>query len=72
MPVPVGGWGGRGRVSGCRQMGFLPAVGGVPSGPPAHLDMTELIDVCGGSVTADFQVGALGVCLKAACTWISC
>ena len=37
MPVPVGGWGGRGRVSGCRQMGFLPAVGGVPSGPPAHL-----------------------------------
>ena len=38
----------------------------------AYYDMTELIDVCGGSVTADFQVGAPGVCLKVACTWISC
>lgn len=26
----------------------------------AYYDMTELIDVCGGSVTADFQVGTLG------------
>ena len=25
----------------------------------AFYDMTELIDVCGGSVTADFQVGTL-------------
>lgn len=30
----------------------------------AYYDMTELIDVCGGSVTADFQVGAPGACLK--------
>lgn len=28
----------------------------------AYYDMTELIDVCGGSVTADFQVGSLGDC----------
>ena len=26
----------------------------------AYYDMTELIDVCGGSVTADFQVGSRG------------
>lgn len=38
----------------------------------AYYDMTELIDVCGGSVTADFQVGAPEVCLKAACIWVSC
>ena len=38
----------------------------------AYYDMTELIDVCGGSVTADFQVGAPGACLKAACTWLPC
>lgn len=28
----------------------------------AYYDMTELIDVCGGSVTADFQVSSLGYC----------
>lgn len=27
----------------------------------AYYDMTELIDVCGGSVTADFQVGLQGL-----------
>lgn len=25
----------------------------------AYYDMTELIDICGGSVTADFQVGVV-------------
>lgn len=30
----------------------------------AYYDMTELIDVCGGSVTADFQVGAPGPALR--------
>lgn len=25
----------------------------------AYYDMTELIDICGGSVTADFQVGSV-------------
>lgn len=34
----------------------------------AYYDMTELIDVCGGSVTADFQVGAPGAPLKVR-TW---
>lgn len=33
----------------------------------AYYDMTELIDVCGGSVTADFQVGSLGYC-----AWVPC
>lgn len=37
----------------------------------AYYDMTELIDVCGGSVTADFQVGAPGACLKAV-HWVPC
>lgn len=38
----------------------------------AYYDMTELIDVCGGSVTADFQVGTAGACLRAACIWVPC
>lgn len=29
----------------------------------AYYDMTELIDICGGSVTADFQVGNLDPCV---------
>lgn len=33
----------------------------------AYYDMTELIDVCGGSVTADFQVGPPG-----SCAWVPC
>lgn len=33
----------------------------------AYYDMTELIDVCGGSVTADFQVGPLRYC-----AWVPC
>ena len=36
----------------------------------AYYDMTELIDVCGGSVTADFQVGPPGAYPKAASTWV--
>lgn len=36
----------------------------------AYYDMTELIDVCGGSVTADFQVGPPGVYLQSGSTWV--